>query len=67
MKHHHAYLQSHDQGLYVLISDAQPPNQSMARTNLVENLLIWNEQGEPLDVSTHPLTGVYLNSFTRRC
>lgn len=64
MKHHHTYLQPHDHGLYVLISDAQPTNQSMARTNLVENLLIWNEQGEPLDVFTHPLTGVYLNSFT---
>lgn len=64
MKHHHAYLQPHDQGLYVLISDAQPANQSMARTNLVENLLIWDAQGQPLDVFNHPLTGLYLNSFT---
>ncbi|ART83967.1 hypothetical protein CBP31_06345 [Oceanisphaera profunda] len=64
MKHHHTYLQPHDHGLYVLISKAQPTNQSMAKTNLVENLLIWNEQGEPRDVFSHPLTGVYLNSFT---
>ena len=64
MKHHHIYLQPHDQGLYVLISDAQPANQSMARTNLVENLLIWDAQGQPLEVFNHPLTGLYLNSFT---
>lgn len=64
MKHHHTYLQPHDHGLYVLISDAQPTNQSIARTNLVENLLIWNAQGEPQDVFSHPLTGIYLNSFT---
>lgn len=64
MKHHHTYLQPHDHGLYVLISDAQPTNQSMARTNLVENLLIWNAQGEPQKVFTHPLTATYLNSFT---
>ena len=36
----------------------------MARPNLVENLLIWDAQGEPLDVFSHPLTGVYINSFT---
>ncbi|ART81112.1 hypothetical protein CBP12_05560 [Oceanisphaera avium] len=64
MKHHHAYLQPHDQGLYVLISDAQPANQSMARTNLVENLQIWDAKGQLLDVFNHPLTGLYLNSFT---
>lgn len=64
MKHHHAYLQPHDQGLYVLISDSQPANPSMVRPNLVENLLIWDAQGEHLDVFNHPLTGVYLNSFT---
>lgn len=64
MKHHHAYLQPHDQGLYVLVSDSQPANPSMTRVNLVENLLIWNAQGEPLDVFSHPLSGVYLNSFT---
>ncbi|HCG8599766.1 hypothetical protein [Vibrio parahaemolyticus] len=64
MKHHHAYLQPHDCGLYVLISDSQPANPSMARPNLVENLLIWDAQGEPLDVFSNPLTGVYLNSFT---
>lgn len=43
---------------------AQPANQSMARTNLVENLLIWDAQGQPLEVFNHPLTGLYLNSFT---
>ena len=64
MKHHHAYLQPNYQGLYVLVSDSQPANPSMARPNLVENLLIWDAQGEPLDVFSHPLTGVYLNSFT---
>lgn len=64
MKHHHAYLHPHDQGLYVLISDSQPANPSMVRPNLVENLLIWDAQGEHLDVFSHPLTGVYLNSFT---
>lgn len=64
MKHHHIYLQPHDQGLYLLVSDAQPANPTMARSNLVENLLIWNEQGELLDVFSHPLTSVYLNSFT---
>lgn len=64
MKHHHTYLQPHNHGLYVLISDAQPTNQSMARTNLVENLLIWNAQGESQKVFTHPLTATYLNSFT---
>ncbi len=64
MKHHHAYLQPHDHGLYVLVSDSQPANPSMARPNLVENLLIWDAQGEPLDVFSHPLTGVYINSFT---
>ncbi|NLO53965.1 MAG: hypothetical protein GX105_05925 [Gammaproteobacteria bacterium] len=64
MKHHHIYLQPHEQGLYLLISDAQPANPTMARANLVGNLLIWDEQGKPLDVFSHPLTGVYLNSFT---
>ena len=64
MKHHHAYLQPHDHGLYVLVSDSQPANPSMARPNLVVNLLIWDAQGEPLDVFSHPLTGVYINSFT---
>lgn len=64
MKHHHIYIQPHDQGLYLLISDAQPANTSMARSNLVENLLIWNKQGKALEVFSHPLTGVYLNSFT---
>ncbi|MEZ8022130.1 hypothetical protein [Vibrio sp. 1F255] len=64
MKHHHTYLQPHDYGLYVLVSDSQPANPSMARPNLVENLLIWDAKGEPLDVFTNPLTGVYLNSFT---
>ncbi len=64
MKHHHAYLQQHDHGLYVLVSDSQPANPSMARTNLVENLLILDAKGEPLDVFSHPLAGVYLNTFT---
>lgn len=64
MKHHHIYLQPHDQGLYLLVSDAQPANTSMARSNLLENLLISNKQGEALEVFSHPLTGVYLNSFT---
>ncbi|MDI3325081.1 hypothetical protein QKW35_11890 [Pontibacterium granulatum] len=64
MKHHHTYLQPHDDGLYVLVSDSQPANPSMARPNLVENLLIWDAQGDTLDVFHHPLTGVYLNSFT---
>lgn len=64
MKHHHAYLQPHDYGLYVLVSDSQPANPSMVRPNLVENLLIWDAQGEPLDVFSHSLTGVYLNAFT---
>lgn len=64
MKHHHMYLQPHDYGLYVLVSDSQPANPSMARPNLVENLLIWDAQGEPLNAFSHPLTGVYLNAFT---
>lgn len=64
MKHHHMYLQPHDYGLYVLVSDSQPANPSMARPNLVEKLIIWDAQGEPLDVFSNPLTGVYLNSFT---
>lgn len=68
MKHHHIYLQPNEQpqaqGLYMLISDAQPANPSMARANLVESLLIWNKQREHLDVFSHPLTGAYLNSFT---
>lgn len=64
MKHHHAYLQPHEQGLYLLVSNAQPADQSMARPNLVENLLIWDAQGHHPDVFTHSLAGVYLNSFT---
>lgn len=64
MKHHHIYLQSHEQGLYVLVSDAQPANITMERPKLVENLLILDAEGKPLDVLNHPLTGVYLNSFT---
>lgn len=64
MKHHHTYLQPHEHGVFVLISDAQPTNPSIARPNLVENLLIWNAQGDIEDVFNHPLTGVYLNSFT---
>ncbi|PHI32622.1 hypothetical protein CRN84_07615 [Budvicia aquatica] len=64
MKHHHTYLQPHENGVFVLISDAQPTNPSIARPNLVENLLIWDAQGNAVDVFNHPLTGVYLNSFT---
>lgn len=64
MKHHHIYLQPHDDGLYVLVSGAQPTNPSIARPNLVENLLIRNASGELLDVFGHPLVDVYLNSFT---
>lgn len=64
MKHHHIYLQPHDNGLYVLVSDAQPTNPSIARPNLVENLLIRDAQGELLEVLGHPLAGAYLNSFT---
>lgn len=64
MRHHHAYIQPHDQGLYLLISNAQPADQSMARPNLVENLLIWDAHGHHPNVFTHPLTGVYLNGFT---
>ncbi|WP_172979234.1 hypothetical protein [Citrobacter portucalensis] len=64
MRHHHTYLQPHEHGVFVLISDAQPINPSIARPNLVENLLIWDAQGNAVDVFNHPLTGVYLNSFT---
>ncbi|ECG8259390.1 hypothetical protein FO131_11360 [Salmonella bongori] len=64
MRHHHTYLQPHEHGVFVLISDAQPTNPSIARPNLVENLLIWDDQGNTVDVFNHPLTGIYLNSFT---
>ncbi|MDE9444760.1 hypothetical protein KKJ04_03840 [Xenorhabdus bovienii] len=64
MKHHHTYLQPHENGVFVLVSDAQPTNPSIARPNLVENLLIWDAQGNAVDVFNHPLAGVYLNSFT---
>lgn len=64
MKHHHIYLQPHENGVFVLVSDAQPTNPSIARPNLVENLLIWDASGKAVDVFSHPLTGVYLNSFT---
>ncbi|MDC9581131.1 hypothetical protein PSI15_06035 [Xenorhabdus sp. PR6a] len=64
MKHHHTYLQPHEYGVFVLISDAQPTSPSIARPNLVENLLIWDAQGDAVDVFNHPLTGIYLNSFT---
>ncbi|HFM5399490.1 TPA: hypothetical protein ACWSZM_004560 [Escherichia coli] len=64
MKHHHIYLQPHENGVFVLVSDAQPTNPTIARPNLVENLLIWDAQGKAVDVFSHPLTGVYLNSFT---
>lgn len=64
MKHHHIYLQSHENGLFVLMSNAQPTHSAIAKPNLVENLLIWDAQGNTIDVLNHPLTGVYLNSFT---
>lgn len=64
MKHHHIYLQPHENGVFVLVSDAQPTNPTIARPNLVENLLIWDAQGKAVDVFNHPLTGAYLNSFT---
>lgn len=64
MKHHHTYLQPHNNGLYVLVSDAQPANPSIARPNLVENLLVRDAQGKLLEVLGHPLAGAYLNSFT---
>lgn len=64
MKHHHIYLQPHESGMFVLVSDAQPTNPKIVRPNLVENLLIWDAQGKPVEVFNHPLTGVYLNSFT---
>lgn len=64
MKHHHIYLSPHEEGLYLLVSDAQPADTSMVRSNLVENLLIWDNLGKALDVFSHPLTQVYVNSFT---
>ncbi len=64
MKHHHIYLQPHENGVFVLVSDAQPTNPTIAHPNLVENLLIWDAQGKAVDVFNHPLTGAYLNSFT---
>ena len=64
MKHHHIYLQPHEQGLHVLVSDAQPASITMERPNLMENLLILDAKSKPLDILNHPLTGVYLNSFT---
>ncbi|AZI94182.1 hypothetical protein XX98_05205 [Salmonella enterica subsp. enterica] len=64
MRHHHIYLQPHENGVFVLVSDAQPTNPTIARPNLVENLLIWDAQGKAVDVFSHPLTGVHLNSFT---
>lgn len=64
MKHHHTYLQSHENGVFVLVSDAQPTNPSIARPNLVDNLLIWDAQGNAVDAFSHSLTGAYLNSFT---
>ncbi|AZT01525.1 hypothetical protein ELZ82_03625 [Salmonella enterica subsp. enterica serovar Mikawasima] len=64
MKHHHIYLQPHENGVFVLVSDAQPTNPTIARPNLVENLLIWDARGKAIDVFSHPLAGVYLNSFT---
>lgn len=67
MKHHHIYLQPHENGVFVLVSDAQPTNPTIARPNTVENLLIWDAQGKAVDVFSHPLTGVYLNSFTWIC
>ena len=64
MRHHHIWLQPHEQGTFVLVSDAQPTNPTIARANLVDNVLIWNNYGEVVDVFNHPLSGVYLNSFT---
>lgn len=64
LKHHRIYLMPHSEGVYYLVTSAQPANAKIAKQNLVENLKIWDANGNDVDVFSHPLTGCYLNSFT---
>ena len=64
MRHHHAYLQKHDEGVFLFVSSAQAANQTIDKQRLVENLIIIKADGSSADVLSHPLADVYLNSFT---
>lgn len=64
LKHHRIYLMPHKEGLYYLVTHAQPANATIAKQNLIENLILWDANGDQVEPFNHPLTGAFLNSFT---
>ena len=64
LKHHHTYLMPHSEGVYVLVTAAQPANQTLSRQSLINNVIVWDSTGLEVDPMTAVLTQTYLHSFT---
>jgi hypothetical protein len=64
MKNHFCFIRKNDQGVYFLLSDAQPARASMSRANLIENVMVLGPDGGRLDAIDLSITSIYLNSFT---
>lgn len=64
LKHHRIYLMPHKEGLYYLVTHSQPANATIAKQNLIENIIIWDANGQEVEPFNHPLTSAFLNSFT---
>ncbi|WP_289997393.1 hypothetical protein [Photorhabdus laumondii] len=63
-QYEHIYLQTRGDDLLYFVSPCNSPNQTIAKENLIYNILTMDKEGKQINAMEQNITSIFLRSFT---